>query len=59
MVTVSGYLIFMILTHSETISEILQLCVTSRKTESYTLTHTGVTGGHTHILVSASSQQFQ
>lgn len=38
---------FHISTHSETISEMLQLCVTSRKTESHTLTYTGMTGGDT------------
>lgn len=38
---------FHISTHSETISEILQLYVTSRKTESHTLTYTGMTGGDT------------
>lgn len=51
MATVSGDLSyfydFHISTHSETISEILQFCVTSRKTESHTLTYTGMTGGDT------------
>lgn len=36
---------FHISIYSETISEILQLCVTSRKAESHTLSYTGMTSG--------------